>query len=130
MRRSPFLPRKKAQDSPIDWLVGEFRKSLYLPDPGAIYAYMGAVASNLMRGDPVWLMLVGPPSCGKTEILNSTLSMRGVIECASISSEAAFLSATAKKDISKDATGGLLSTRGAGGLVSAAGGGSRCGHRQ
>lgn len=108
MKRRGFLPTRKQQDSPIDWLVGEFRKNLYLPDPGPLYALMGAVAANLLRGDPVWLMLVSPPSGGKTELLNSVLDMRGVFECASISNEAAFMSATAKKDKAKDATGGLL----------------------
>ncbi len=51
-------------------LVAEVRHHLYLPDPAPLYAVLAAVAANRLTGDPVWLLLVGPPSCGKTEMLN------------------------------------------------------------
>jgi hypothetical protein len=108
MTRRFRLLNPRTQDSSIDWLVTQFRESLHLEDPGPLYILMGAIAANLMEGDPVWLMLVGPASAGKTELLNSVLKLRGVFECASITNEAAFLSATAKRERSQNATGGLL----------------------
>ncbi len=95
--------------SPIERLAAKFRDVLHLPDPSALYVLMGTVAANLMSdGPPVWLMLVGPPSCGKSELLNSLLQVPGLIEGADIASEAAFLSGTSKKDKAADATGGML----------------------
>ena len=48
-----------------------FRRWLHLPDTGALDAVLGAVAANRIEGDPVWLLLVGPPGGGKSEILNA-----------------------------------------------------------
>lgn len=97
----------------LDWLVGEFRPHLHLPDLGPLYLLMGAVASNMLEGEPVWLMLVGPQGCGKTELLNSLLGLDHTIECADISNPSAFLSATTKKERSREATGGILRQVGA-----------------
>jgi hypothetical protein len=69
---------------------------------------MGSVAANMIQGDPVWLMFVGPPSCGKSELVNSLLSIPRMFELADISSEGAFLSGTTRKEKAADATGGLL----------------------
>jgi len=77
---------------------------------------MGAMAGNMMTGTPVWLMLIGPPGCGKTEMLKS-LARTGIETVSSISGEAALLSGTRKKDIAKDATGGLLKVLGTNGCL-------------
>lgn len=69
---------------------------------------MGAVTANLLEGEPCWLMLVGPPSSGKTVLLESLLGMDGVHDLATISGGAAFLSATPKSEQSRDSTGGIL----------------------
>ncbi len=98
--------------SPIEKLTVKFREVLHLPDPDSLYILMGAVAANMIEGPPVWLMLVGPPSCGKSELLNSLLTVPNMVEAADISSEAAFLSGTSAKDRASDATGGLLQQTG------------------
>lgn len=104
--------------SPIERLAGAFRNHLHLPDPAPLYALMGTVAANMIEGTPVWLMMVGPPSCGKSELLNSLLDMPHMIEGADIAGEAAFLSGSAKREVARDATGGLLRQVGEhGGLV-------------
>jgi hypothetical protein len=72
-----------------------------------LYATLGCVAANLMPGDPVWLMLVGPPSCGKTEILCSLLSLPHT-HLASTLTEASLLSGTPNRDKAKGSRGGLL----------------------
>lgn len=79
-----------------------------MPDPIALYAVMGAAAGNMLVGSPVWLMLVGPPGCGKTEMLESLSGVGKVVLADSVKNEASFLSGTRKKDRAKDATGGLL----------------------
>ena len=56
---------------PIDEVIEVFERWLILKDRTPIYAVLGAVAANLLPGDPVWLGLIAPPSSAKTEILNS-----------------------------------------------------------
>ena len=110
--------RAKSADTPIAWLVTKFREHLHFPDPTPLYVFFGAVAANLIEGDPVWPMLVGPPSCGKSEILSSALGLPGIHESARINGDAAFLSGTARKEKSKDASGGILrKVGGHGGVV-------------
>lgn len=94
--------------SPIEHLTATFRDHLHLPDPGPLYTLMGAVAANMIEGDPVWLMFIGAPSCGKSALLNTLLDLPQMIEGADLSGEAAFLSGTSQREWAKDATGGLL----------------------
>ena len=104
--------------SPIERLASHFRNVLHLPDPGPLYVLMSAVAANMVEGPPIWLMLVGAPSCGKCELLNSLLAVPHMVEAADLASEAAFLSGSAAKDCARDATGGLLRQTGThGGLI-------------
>jgi len=60
-----------AAPTPLDAVMATFNRWLFLPDPGLIYAVLGTLAANRMSGDPVWLMLVGASSSGKTEGLLS-----------------------------------------------------------
>lgn len=57
--------------------------------------------------DPVWLLLISGPGNAKTETVQA-LDGIGAIVTSCISSEAALLSATPKRERAKDATGGLL----------------------
>lgn len=113
LSKSP-LARPK---SPIHALASRFQNYLHFPDPSPLYAVMGAVAANMMTGHTVWLMLVGPSSCGKSELLTSLLGIPGIHPVDSISSPGALLSGTGKKDRAKDATGGLLRQIGDRGLI-------------
>jgi energy-coupling factor transporter ATP-binding protein EcfA2 len=94
--------------TPIERLTKQFREYLNLPDPGPLYVTMSSVAANMIEGPPVWMMLIGSPGCGKTELLNSLLGVCNTVEAADIAGEAAFLSGTSKRDRSADATGGIL----------------------
>jgi hypothetical protein len=115
MTRCQLIP---FPETPVERLGAKLGSVLHLPDPSVLYTLMGAVAANLIEGPPVWLMLVGPPSCGKSELLNSLLDIPRVFEVAEISGEAAFLSGSPRKDVVTDATGGLLRQVGPhGGLV-------------
>ena len=82
---------------PIDEVIEVFGRWLILKDPMPLYAVFGAVAANLVPGDPVWLGLIAPPSSAKTEILISLSGLPYVVPVSSLS-PASFLSATSKKD--------------------------------
>jgi len=81
-----------------------------------VYAVLGAVAANHLNGIPVWLLLVAPPSSGKTELLES-LNRLPDIHPAAVLSEASLLSGTPAKDRATGAKGGLLREIGDFGLI-------------
>ncbi len=111
-------PKPAKDRSAIESLARRVRDYLHMPDPSIMYAVLGTVAANMMQGEPVWLMLVGPPGSGKSEWLGSVLRVPNMHETRSISGESAFLSATAERDRSEKASGGLLRKVGShGGLV-------------
>jgi energy-coupling factor transporter ATP-binding protein EcfA2 len=87
--------------------VGVFRRWLHLPDPDPLYVVLGAVAANRLPGDPVWLMLVGPPGSGKTELLQAVAGLPDTYPTSTLT-EGALLSGTPQKEAAKDAQGGLL----------------------
>lgn len=84
-----------------------FRRWLYLPDKGMVYVPLAAVAANHFEGDPVWLMSVGPPSGGKTEVIFAIARLPNVHMAATLT-EAALLSGTPKKQSVTGSKGGLL----------------------
>jgi hypothetical protein len=46
-----------------------FRAEFYEPDMGAVRAVYAAVAAHRLKGPPVWIFDIAPPSSGKTEKL-------------------------------------------------------------
>ena len=107
----------KASPSTITETLAAFERWLLLPDPTPVYAVLGAVAANLLPGDPVWLGLVGPPSSAKTEILNSISLLPKVVQTATLT-VAGLLSGTPKKQYTGGAKGGLLRQIGDFGIIS------------
>jgi hypothetical protein len=91
----------------VDQVIATFKKWLELKDDTPIYAVLGAVAANLLPGDPIWLGIIGPPSSAKTEILNSLLQLPHIEPIATLT-PAALLSGTPKRQRDKGAKGGLL----------------------
>ena len=94
---------------PLRVLTEEVQDQLHLPDPAPLYCVVGTLIANLMSGDPVWLMLIGPPSCGKTELLRGLEGLCGVVHTSTMT-EAALLPASGKR-------GGLLREIGDQGLL-------------
>jgi hypothetical protein len=84
-----------------------FRHWLYLPDAGVLDFALGVLAANILPGDPVWGLLVGPPGGGKSETLTALVGIPNV-HPASTLTEAALLSGTAKREVAAGAKGGLL----------------------
>lgn len=105
-------PELAAEPMTLAEVLNVFRKWLHLPDTGLVEVTAGAVAANLMVGDPVWLLAVSGPSSGKTEILQSINRLPNV-HLASVLTEGALLSGTPKREKDKSAKGGLLREIGA-----------------
>ena len=78
-------------------------------DTDALDAMLAAVAVEKFDdgSDPVWLLIISGPGNAKTETVQA-LDGIGAIVTSTITSEAALLSATPKRERAKDATGGLL----------------------
>jgi hypothetical protein len=110
---------KPAYEGParaLDDVVETFRRWLYLPDPGALYVALATVVANRLPGDPVWLLLVGASSSGKTEVLVSLGGLEEVEPAATLT-EAALLSGVPRRDVAAGASGGLLKKIGEYGIL-------------
>ncbi len=82
----------------------------------ALDAVLAAAAVEQLDGDPVWLLVVSGSGNAKTETVGA-LAGAGAHVTSTVTSEGALLSATAKKETAKDATGGLLRKIGDRGLL-------------
>ncbi len=105
----------EAAPRPLDDVVAVFSRWLLLPDVEPVYAVLGAVAANYLPGAPVWLIVVSPPSSGKTELLGSLLRLPDVYPASTLT-VASLLSGTPRKD-AQNAKGGLLREVGDFGIV-------------
>ena len=100
----------------LDEARAVFRSWLHLPDTGPVDVVLGAIAANRLDGDPVWLLLVGPPGGGKSEILNAVYSLDDTHPTGTVT-EAALLSGTPKREKAAEAKGGLLREIGDRGII-------------
>lgn len=93
----------------LEEVVSVYRKWLYLPDDdeGPVYVALGVIAANLLDADPVWLLIVGPSSGGKTEIINPLANLPFAHAAATLT-EASLLSGTPKQQTARGSKGGLL----------------------
>jgi hypothetical protein len=119
LRGSPNAP--EVDGSPpvpldLDEVIAAFRKWLYLPDASALKMSLGAVAANLLPGDPLWLLLVGATGSGKTELLDSLMGLPNMHPVGTLT-QAALLSGTPQREKAKDASGGILRKIGAFGFL-------------
>lgn len=87
----------------LDALLARYRELLHLPDPTPVIAALATVAANQLPGDPVWTLLVGPPACGKTEIIDSLTAIPRTVSVSTLT-KAGLLSGRGGK------AGGLLIT--------------------
>ncbi|MCD4847588.1 MAG: hypothetical protein K8R76_05300 [Candidatus Aegiribacteria sp.] len=80
---------------------------LTLSDLLPVRVALATYAANYLKQVPLWMMMVAPPSSGKTEILGSMYNLPDT-EVVSDLTKSSLLSGTSKKDKVKGATGGLL----------------------
>jgi len=111
-RRNGHAPAPPREAPPVEpktlaEVVATFKQWLHLDDLGPLYAVLATVVANRMAGDPVWLMVVGASSGGKTELVNA-ISREPDVHPAATLTEASLLSGTPKKDRRPGAKGGLL----------------------
>ena len=91
------------------WLGDEY-------DLDALDVVLSCAAVEQLGGDPVWLLVISGSGNAKTETVGALIGA-GATVTSTITSEGALLSATASKDRTKAATGGLLRKIGARGVV-------------
>ena len=109
-------PRPKADMRTLHEVDQTFRRWLHDVDLEALHAALGAVVANRAPGDPVWLLLVAPPSGGKTEILSPLAQLPDVTMSGKLTA-ASLLSGTSTKERAADSTGGLLRVIGGHGIL-------------
>jgi microcompartment protein CcmK/EutM len=85
-------------------------------DLDALNAMLATVAVERLDGDPLWLLIISGSGNAKTETVVA-LDGIGATVTSTISSTGALLSATAKQERTKDATGGLLRAIGSRGVL-------------
>ena len=68
---------------------------------------LGAVAANLLPGEPTWLGLIAPPSSAKTELINALAGLPFAVSSSTLS-PAGLLSGTPRRQQAAGAKGGLL----------------------
>jgi hypothetical protein len=93
--------------APIEDALQVFEKWLSLSSRTPVYALLGAVAANLLDGDPVWLGIVAPPSSAKTELINSLTGLPFAVSASTLT-VASLLSGTPARQQAQGAKGGLL----------------------
>jgi hypothetical protein len=91
------------------WLGEEY-------DTATLDAMLAVAAAERLPGDPAWLLIISGPGNAKTETVQATSGL-GAHVVSTISSEGALLSASSRKQRSKEATGGLLRSIGERGIL-------------
>lgn len=91
---------EQAHDVFTRWLGADY-------DTDALDAVLATAAVERLDGDPLWLLLISGSGNAKTETVQALDGIDAIVT-STISSCGALLSATAKKERAKEATGGLL----------------------
>ena len=62
---------KKGRACPLSEVKGIMHKWLSLEDDNVVDVMLGIILANMLNTDPNWLLIVGPPSNAKTEVLRA-----------------------------------------------------------
>jgi hypothetical protein len=65
----PGTDTELARRTTLEGAISVFQRWLSLHDPDYIDAVLATVAAHNLTGEPLWLMVVGGSSGGKTEVL-------------------------------------------------------------
>ena len=99
-----LFPKKREKLLKIENKVSEL---LTLSDLFPVRVALATYAANYLKQVPLWMMIVAPPSSGKTEILGSMYKLP-YSKVISDLTKGSLLSGTSKKDTTQGAKGGLL----------------------
>ncbi len=80
-----------------------FQETLHLPDLGALHVVLATVAANRMEGEPVWMLVIGPPASAKTETVETLCDLEETVTL-STTTKAGLLSGS----VEQGGTGGVL----------------------
>jgi DNA-binding MarR family transcriptional regulator len=122
--RSTIIPAERlGRDAPpgagpsLASVEAAFRRYLHLPDATPLHVVLATLVANRMEeGEPVWLVILGGSSRGKTELLIALAGLEGVRVIGALT-PAALLSGTPPKDRQEGATGGILRELGSEGVL-------------
>jgi hypothetical protein len=78
-------------------VLAAFHELLLLPDESAVLIALAGVVANYADGDPVWPLLVGPPGCGKSEIVTALVDAPAIWALSSLTPQT-LLSGFERKD--------------------------------
>lgn len=114
-RRASMNFLAECQPSPLVEAIRIYQRWLHLPDPRPALALWATYLANHFSGDPIWLMLIGASSSGKSELLRAMESMPNVYPVDSLTEASLLTGRTDSKD--HFVRGGLLSQIGDFGLI-------------
>ncbi len=77
-----------------------FDRWLLLKDPYLLEVVLGVVVANLLGGDPLWLLIVAPPSSAKTEIIRALSSVPCIYPLSNLTANTLLSGQKGKKDAS------------------------------
>lgn len=89
-----FLEQRKEKLDPISFqeLMKVCREYLYFRIDDPVRILLGVIYANRFRGDMVWMFLVAPPSCGKSELILSLNNCKAEVEHVTTVTENTFIS--------------------------------------
>ncbi len=101
LQRRKKKKKKKARIETISRkdLIKEYRRWLHITDDEVevLDVMFGVMYANRLEGDPLWMFIVGPPGCGKTELL-MTLSKSDYVYSSTTLTTASLISGAQLKD--------------------------------
>jgi len=77
-----------------------FERWLLLKDPYLLEVVLATVVANLLGGDPLWLLIVAPPSSAKTEIIRALSRVPSIYLLSNLTANTLLSGQKGKKDAS------------------------------
>ncbi|MFH0763479.1 MAG: hypothetical protein V1927_00550 [Candidatus Omnitrophota bacterium] len=86
----------------ISHVEESFKKYLLLKDTIVIRVVLATIFANRLEGDPLWLLIVAPPSSAKTEIINSLNGLPEIFPLSSLTAHTLVSGMITNEDGKKD----------------------------
>jgi hypothetical protein len=96
-------------------VIDVYQGAYYAPNPTLMLVTLATYAASLQFNDPLWIMIVGGSSTGKTATMDC-LKLLKVFSCSTVT-VASLLSGTGSKERDMKSTGGILWEIGVSGMI-------------